>query len=331
MEQDIVMLESARVVRIRGKDSSFRIVQEVEESVEPVAKKDVTIVLPVLNEEDGVVAVIDDIHSNGYQKILVVDGYSVDNTVAAARAKGVEVVTQHSGGKTGAIITAIEHVSRPYLLVMDGDYTYDAADIHKFLAHAKNYDEIVGSRKSENISLLHKVGNGFICAFFNALLGTNFSDVCTGMYLLRRSAARHLVLQTTGFSVEAEVLAQMSLLGTATEVPINYRTRIGKAKLVTWVHGFEILKSILALARLYNPVFLFSITTALAAIPGIAILLWVLWMWLNGFGFRVGWAITGEILVIIASQAFFVGTLALLMKRSELRLEKVIKSGIDRR
>jgi dolichol-phosphate mannosyltransferase len=322
------MLESA--LRVRGKQTPFRVAQAEEERFESVTEKDVTIVLPVLNEEDGVVAVIDDIRHNGYQNILVVDGYSVDNTVANAEAKGVVVVEQHGGGKTGAIITAIENVSTPYLLVMDGDYTYDAADIPTFLAHAKNYDEIVGSRKSKNISRLHRIGNGFICAFFNALLGTNFSDVCTGMYLLRRSAAQHLVLQSAGFSVEAEILAQMSMLGSATEVPINYRTRIGKAKLVTWVHGFEILKSIISLARLYNPIFLFSITAALAAIPGAAMLLWVLWMWLNGFGFRVGWAITGEILVIIAAQALFVGTLALLMKRSELRIERVVKERIDR-
>jgi len=323
------MLESAS--RLHERNTPFDVVQDTGKSVEAVTEQDVTIVLPVLNEEEGVVAVIDDVRSNGYQNILVVDGYSVDNTVAASQAKGVTVLTQHGGGKTGAIITAIEHVSTPYMLVMDGDYTYDAADIHKFLKHAKNYDEIVGTRKSENISRLHRLGNGFICAFFNALLGTHFSDVCTGMYLLRTNAARHLVLQTTGFSVEAEVLAQMSMLGKATEVPINYRTRIGKAKLVTWVHGFEILKSIIELARLYNPVFLFSITAAFAAIPGSAILLWVLWLWMNGFGFRVGWAITGEILVIVASQAFFVGTLALLMKRSELRIERVVKSGNDRR
>ncbi|HKM76106.1 MAG TPA: glycosyltransferase family 2 protein [Candidatus Bathyarchaeia archaeon] len=322
------MLEPAS--RIHERNIPFQ-VQDVEESVGPVTEKDVTIVLPVLNEEKGVVAVIDDIRSNGFPNILVVDGYSVDNTVAAAGANGVEVAGQHGGGKTGAIITAIERVSTPYLLVMDGDYTYDAADIRKFLYHANYYDEIVGARKSENISRLHRLGNGFLCALFNALLGTHFSDVCSGMYLLRTSAARHLVLQTRGFSVEAEVLAQMSLLGRATEVPINYRTRIGKAKLVTWVHGFEILKSIVELARIYNPVFLFSITTASAAIPGLAILLWVFWEWVSGFGFHNGWAITGEILLIVGIQAFFVGTLALLMKRSELRIERVVKRGIDHR
>jgi dolichol-phosphate mannosyltransferase len=320
------MLEPAS--QIHEKNIPYQ-VQDIEERVEPVTEKDVTIVLPVLNEEEGVVAVIDDIRSNGYQNMLVVDGYSTDNTVAAAGAKSVEVAGQHGGGKTGAIITAIERVTTPYMLVMDGDYTYDAADIHKFLEHANNYDEIIGVRKSGNISRLHRIGNGFLCALFNALLGTNFSDVCTGMYLLRTSAARNLVLQTKGFSVEAEILAQMSLLGRATEVPINYRTRIGKPKLVTWMHGFEISKSILALARLYNPIFLFSITTALAAIPGTVILLWVLWMWLSGFGFRAGWAITGEILVIVASQAFFVGTLALLMKRSELRIERIVNEGIS--
>ena len=326
------MLEPAPELRIRGKNTTFRIIQEVEKHVDPAAKKDVTIVLPVLNEEEGVVAVIDELRNNEYQNILVVDGYSTDNTVAAAQAKGVEVVSQHGGGKTGAIITAIEGVSTPYFLVMDGDYTYDATDIGRFLKHAKNYDEIVGARKGEHMRLLHRLGNGFICALFNALLDTHFSDVCSGMYLLRTSAARHLVLHSTGFSVEVEVLAQMSLLGRgATQVPINYRTRIGKAKLSTWVNGFEILRSIFELARLYNPIFLFSITAASAVVPGAAILLWVFWEWLRGFGFRVGWAITGEILLIVGIQAFFVGTLALLMKRSELRIERIVKARIDHR
>ena len=113
-----------------------------------LTKDDVTVVLPVLNEEAGVKAVIAEVFRNGYQNILVVDGYSTDNTLQAAQGKGVNVVTQHGRGKTGAIITAIENVSTPYLLVMDGDYTYNAADIERFLLHATEYDHIVGSRQS---------------------------------------------------------------------------------------------------------------------------------------------------------------------------------------
>lgn len=73
-----------------------------------ISRNDVTIVLPVLNEEEGVAAVIDELSKNGFQRILVIDGYSTDLTAEVARNKGVTVIEQHGRGKTGALITAIE-------------------------------------------------------------------------------------------------------------------------------------------------------------------------------------------------------------------------------
>jgi len=296
-----------------------------------VTKDDVTVVLPVLNEENGVVAVIDEVLQNGYRNILVVDGYSTDNTAQAARQKGVVVVTQHGRGKAGAIKTAVELVSTPYILVMDGDFTYDAADIVRFLNHARRYDEIVGSRQVKNISRLHRLGNGALSGVFNVLFGTTFSDVCSGMYLLRSKAVKHLTLRTKGFSIEVELLAQMSVQGSVTEVPITYRERIGEAKLVTWVHGVDIMKTVLELARLYNPVFLFSVTAASAAIPGFGIMLWVVWLWITGHDhiFHSAWALAGGMLLLLASQAFIIGTVALLLKRSELRIERIVRSEVE--
>jgi len=307
--------------------------QQVEEVEGParVSKDDLTVVVPVLNEEKGVVAVIDDIFQKGYENILVVDGYSTDNTFNAAQQRGVTVVTQHGRGKSGAIKTAIEHVSTPYLLVMDGDYTYDASDIQRFLNHAKVYDEIVGSRHAKHISWLHRFGNGGITWIFNVLFGTTFSDVCSGMYLLRSMACKHLTLQTKGFSIEVEILAQMSTQGRVTEVPINYRKRIGDAKLTTWKAGADIIKTIIELARIYNPVFLFSVTTASAAIPGVAILAWVFILWLAGSEhiFHSAWALAAAMLLLLASQAFIIGTVALLLKRSELRIERLVRTEIE--
>lgn len=58
---------------------------------------------------------------------------------------------------------------------------------------------------------------------------------------------------------------------------------MGQPKLSTVVHGFDILKSIIGLARTYNPVFLFSAIAASAAILGAAVALWVLYSWLRPF------------------------------------------------
>ncbi|MCX8169448.1 MAG: glycosyltransferase, partial [Candidatus Methanomethylicia archaeon] len=88
-----------------------------------ISKDDVTIVIPTLNEEKAIGIVLDELLNLGYRNIIVVDGYSKDNTVKIAFEKGVKVIYQHGHGKTGAIQTALEHVNTSYMLVMDGDYT----------------------------------------------------------------------------------------------------------------------------------------------------------------------------------------------------------------
>ena len=281
--------------------------------------------MPTLNEEGAIGMVLDELFSNGYRHILVVDGYSKDNTVQIAESKGVNVVKQHGMGKTGAIKTAIDLVPTPYLLVMDGDYTYAAADIEKFLDHAHNYDEIVGVRSRENISRLHRIGNGIISKFFNMMFDTSLSDVCSGMYLLRTEPAKELDLHSGGFNADVEIVAQTAVRGEITEVPIGYRVRVGKPKLSTWKNGTQIIYSVLVWTRVYNPVFIFSVIAASAFIPGLAILVWVGLSWLLQRVFYSGWALLAAILLFGAGQAFTVGSLSLLIKRTEARITKRLK------
>ena len=74
----------------------------------------------------------------------------------------------------------LEYVDTPYMLVMDGDYTYDPKDIKHMLLHAANYDEIIGVRSgSENIGWLHRLGNKLINFTFNLLLSARLSYVCS--------------------------------------------------------------------------------------------------------------------------------------------------------
>ena len=111
------------------------------------SKDDVTVVIPSLNESEAIVAVIKELRQLGYHKILVVDGYSVDGTPELAAKCGAQVISQLGTGKTGAIATAIDRVQTPYMLVMDGDYTYDPSCIERLLAHASEYDEVIGAAK----------------------------------------------------------------------------------------------------------------------------------------------------------------------------------------
>ena len=54
----------------------------------PVSHEDVTILLPTLNEADAIGSLIDEIKSHGYNNILVVDGFSKDDTKKIAEEHG---------------------------------------------------------------------------------------------------------------------------------------------------------------------------------------------------------------------------------------------------
>ena len=209
-----------------------------------------TIVIPTLNEQEAIGKVLDELVSMGLKNILIVDGYSSDGTLDTAKNYPVSVILQHGKGKAGALKTAFEKVKTPYMIVMDGDFTYDPSCIHRFLEHMQSYDQIIGVRNlddKKNMSVVHKLGNKIITKTFNALMGTSLSDLCCGMYTLSNESAKYMDLSSTGFDVEAEIAAQIASYGRITEVPINYRQRIGQQKLSTWKHGFKILNTILKL------------------------------------------------------------------------------------
>jgi dolichol-phosphate mannosyltransferase len=65
-------------------------------------------------------------------------------------------------------------------------------------------------------------------------------------------------LSSSGFAVEAEIAAHIASSGRITEVPINYRQRIGIQKLSTWKDGCKILYTILKLGMNYRRRSLFS-------------------------------------------------------------------------
>lgn len=293
----------------------------------PLAKDQVTIVIPVKNEELAISLVIDEVIQESYDNILVIDGYSADNTLRIIEAKkGVKLVQQHGKGKTGAVKTAIENVTTPYMLILDGDYTYQAKDIQRFLNHCVNYAQVIGVRDRKNISLIHRFGNWIITKSFNLLMGTNLSDVCSGMYLLKTDVAKNIELGSRNFATEVEIAAQTVAEYEVTEVPIGYRSRMGKAKL-SWRNGFEILSSVVGLARKYNPVLLFSAISLLSIVPAVVILAWVVLSEFMVGVWHSGWALMGVMLLLFASQSLAVATMVLLVKRVEKRIIQRIEKA----
>jgi len=282
----------------------------------------ITVVIPTLNEESGIAKVLEELQTLKFNNILVVDGYSKDKTVEIAKKMGAKVIYQQGKGKTGALRTAIDVIETPYMLVMDGDYTYDASSVERLIQHMKSYDEILGARvptDKGSMTALHKFGNKLITKVFNILLSTNLTDVCSGMYLLRTEVARDIHLSTSGFDVEVEIAAQIASSGRITEVPISYRPRMGRQKLSSWKHGFNIIKSTVNLGRTYNPGAFYSMLGSMMMIPASLMLVNSVVEWIMTGRIASPWFFVGISMILVAIQTMGVGVLSLMLRRSELR------------
>ena len=287
-----------------------------------ISKNDVTIVLPTLNEEKAIGLVIDELRKEGYNNIIVVDGYSSDRTVEIARSKGVKVIFQEGRGKGGAIKTAIKYVKTPYILVMDADHTYDPKYIERMLEKASEYDEIIGMRKNrEKIPWIHRIGNRIISLTISILMGKRINDPCSGMYLLKTETIKKLELTSAGFDIEIEICGQIAAIGKITEIPIKYRERIGPPKLRA-TQGINIILTLLKITWQYNPLFLFSTIASILLLPGTIILLYQLYLRYvyGGEAWSLGWSWLGLILFIAGLQAVTIATISLMLKRMERRI-----------
>lgn len=286
-------------------------------------KEQLTIVIPTLNEEGSIGALIDEVKNQGFEKIMVADGYSHDGTARIARERGADVVMQHGQGKAGAMVTAFRAVPTRYLVVIDGDGSYDPADIRRFVPLIGEYDLVKGIRaRNENMSGLHKFGNSIITKTFDLLFGTSIGDVCSGMYMLKTEKVKSLHLEKHPFTVEQEIAAELVVTSSRmTTVPIGYRKRTGGvSKVNTWRQGFRDLLTNFELARTHNPIMLFSVTASLFLIPSLGILAYALLLAVGLDQYHSGYFLTGLILLVLGAQGLTVATIGVMLRRIERRI-----------
>ncbi|WP_243675871.1 glycosyltransferase family 2 protein [Vulcanisaeta distributa] len=199
-----------------------------------------TIVIPTRDEVEGIGLVLDELFEVGVsrERILVVDGGSRDGTVDVAMKYGVRVIQQEGrGGKAMAIWTALKYVNTPYMLVMDGDYSYPAKYVPEMvreIVRTGGADEVIGVRRPlpGSQGFIYRFGNKILTWAFNLLFGTKLHDVLSGMYIIKADSLRDAVAEVGGFSIEAHITAHMVSTGRVVrEVPIEYRRRVGRKKL----------------------------------------------------------------------------------------------------
>jgi len=135
------------------------LLETVEELANKPARLDVSVFLPVYNEQDNVeqlnLKLTDALERLGrsYEVIYVDDG-STDHSLAklreiAARDARVRVISlRRNYGQTAAMSAGIDHARGQILIPMDADLQNDPADIPRLLAKLdEGYDVVSGWRK----------------------------------------------------------------------------------------------------------------------------------------------------------------------------------------
>ncbi len=212
--------------------------------------------IAALNEEEGVGATISELtESINLQRILVIDGHSVDRTVEVAKDHGAEIIFQDGKGKGDALAKAIENMDEnvKYVVITDADFTYPATNVPEMINILEDMPDVgmvCGNRfskKAEGKAFQSRFsfGNKALAFAHSALNGVDLQDPLTGLRVIRADILRRWVVKSKGFDVEVELNHQVAKQGFKTvEVPIEYRERLGEKKL-KMKHGVTILKRIM--------------------------------------------------------------------------------------
>jgi glycosyltransferase involved in cell wall biosynthesis len=227
---------------------------------------DTTVILPAYNEEEGLPLCLENLDKELRQsdenfEILVVDDGSGDRTAEVAAGYNCRLVKHKVNmGKGAAIVTGLMHARGRKIILIDADDTYPASEVPTLSRELDKVDLVLTSRTRENIPLLNIIGNRMISSLIRALSGFRGNDPLTGLYGLRRELIERIDIESRGFAVEAEIVVKASQMGaTVKEIPIKYNPRAGQSKLKPFQDGFKIVRTILGLIVLYNPIVAFSI------------------------------------------------------------------------
>ena len=227
----------------------------------------VSVVIPALNEAANLARVFAAIPDDVYE-VLLVDGRSIDDTVAEARRlrPDVRIVEQTGSGKGNALACGFEQCRGDIIVMIDADCSTDPAEIPAFVGaltagadFAKGSRFVVGGGSSD-ITRSRRQGNRVLNGLVNLLYGTRYTDLCYGYNAFWAAHLPVLGLDAgprtdplvkrwgDGFEIETLINIRIARAGLRiTEVPSFERERLhGVSNLNAVSDGLRVLRIVVS-------------------------------------------------------------------------------------
>ncbi|HLW36500.1 MAG TPA: glycosyltransferase family 2 protein [Chthoniobacterales bacterium] len=224
----------------------------------------VSVVIPALNEEEPIAAVVQECLATRIpSEVVVVDNGSTDLTAERAKHAGARVVSQPKPGYGRACAAGVRAVSpeSEIIVFLDGD----GSDCPEFMSHlvdpiaAGKQDFVIGSRtrgqrEAGSMNFQQVFAGRFAGSLIRILYGVPYTDM-SPFRAIRRDALEKLSMkeETYGWNLEMQMKAARTGLRVL-EVPVNHRCRAGGISKVsgtlrgTLVAGARIIATFLRIA-----------------------------------------------------------------------------------
>jgi glycosyltransferase involved in cell wall biosynthesis len=218
-----------------------------------------SVVIPVYNERDTVLEIIDRVRSVDLPKeIILVDDFSTDGTRAILQGlpadDDLKIIFQpENRGKGAALRRGFEAVTGDIVVIQDADLEYDPAEYHELIRPilANKADVVYGSRFLSGphrvLLFWHSVGNKILTTLSNMLTDLNLTDMETCYKVFRADVLKKIRLRENRFGFEPEFTAKIARARCRIyEIPISYSGRdYSEGKKIGWKDGVAAIYFIL--------------------------------------------------------------------------------------
>ena len=202
---------------------------------------DLTIVVPLYNEQESVVPLLREIEQTYAQlspspswRVILVDDSSTDETLKVAlkaRSSKVSITVialQRNSGQCAAMQAGIDAADSELIATIDGDLQNDPADIPRMVEalQARELDLLVGRRAGRQDKLLtRKIPSWLANRLIARVTGVDIRDYGCSLKIYRTSVLRHVKLLG---EMHRFIPAWMSLVTSPkriAEMDVNHRAR----------------------------------------------------------------------------------------------------------
>jgi glycosyltransferase involved in cell wall biosynthesis len=302
----------------------FKKPKEAEQPRPRIPFKKISIVIPLLNEEESINPLANEIRKAvkpleiGYEVIFVDDGstdksLSIIKEVCRTDRRFKYISFRKNYGKSAALQIGFQNITGDVVITMDADLQDDPNEIPNLISKlAEGFDLCSGWKKVRHDPFIKKYSSRFFNYVTRVFSGIKIHDFNCGLKAYRKEVIDNI-------KVYGELHRYIPVLAkwqgfTISEIPVKHHPRrYGQTKfgISRFFKGFIDLITVIFLTRyIKRPMHLFGFLGALAFIFGLIVNGYLTYLWFTGIPLsNRPMLFLGMLLIIVGVQFFSVGLL----------------------